>query len=417
MRPPPPRPSTTKSRNAAVADIRRPRGSGITMTTVLLPLLFALASCSGTATAGTPESTPPPSPVHDSAPTHAPSAPGAAIDAVLAPQVRPEFQAQVLVLGTIHLANYRDRLQAEHLESLLARLEAFAPTHIAVEALTPDELAILAEREAHDPAAVELLDMFGRGTVTAGAAMQRELGVDRVAAERLARSILDRGGPPRTDDERLEAVAHLLAAYDFHSAALQWTYLSPEARAAGGSIPADLRARLDRQLSSANEIATIAGVLARRLGHQRLHSMDSQYDGVRMLSLPRDELTELMGHPARSQLSDVERRRMTDAVRDAAFEAGDLLPFYLHINGPEHQEDDATQWNWLFQGLFPDRSDRLRYANWEVRNLRQATHVVDIAAAPGAERVLVIVGASHKAAVERVLATQLTVRLVQLAEL
>jgi pheromone shutdown protein TraB len=51
-----------------------------------------------------------------------------------------------------------------------------------------------------------------------------------------------------------------------------------------------------------------------------------------------------------------------------------------------------------------------------VRNLRQATHIVDLAATGRPERVLVVVGAAHKASIERVLATQLTVRLVQLEE-
>jgi hypothetical protein len=341
-----------------------------------------------------------------------PPTPGGAIDRVLGVQLHPGFQAQVMVLGTSHLDAYRDRLRPDHLAPLLARLERFAPTHIAVEALPPDELALLAEREAHDPAASALLDMFGRGVVTAGQAMQEALGVARVEAERRADSILDGGAAGLTEAARLEAAAHLIAAYDFNSATLQWSYLSPAARQAEGPIPAGLRGALDRRLESANEVVTVALALARRLGHQRLYPVDSQYDGVRILAMPRDRLTALLGDPDRGRLVDREREARSDAVRDAAFEAGDLVPLYVHLNSEDHQVGDASQWNWLFQGRYPEGEDRFRYALWEVRNLRQATRIVDLAASPGAERVLVVVGASHKAPVERVLATQLTVRLV-----
>jgi hypothetical protein len=355
------------------------------------------------------------------APAGAPSevtgpAPGAAIDAVLGPQVQPGFQAEVMVLGTSHLDNYRERLRPDHLAALLARLERFAPTHIAIEALPPDELALLAEREAHDPAAAALLDMFGRGVVTAGRRMQESLGVQRVEAERRAAAILDGDAAGLTEAARLEVAAHLIAAFDYNSAALQWSYLPSSARGSDGAIPAELRAALDRRLESANEVVTIALALARRLGHQRLYPVDSQYDGVRILAMPRDRLTALLGDPERGRLADGERGARSDAVRDAAFEAGDLLPLYVHLNSEAHQVADASQWNWLFQGRYPRGEDRFRYALWEVRNLRQATRIVDLAAAPAAERVLVLVGSSHKAPVERVLATQLTVRLVQLTD-
>jgi hypothetical protein len=185
---------------------------------------------------------------------------GQAIDRVLAPQVTPPFQTQVLVLGTSHLSEYREVLRPEHLQRLLALLVDWAPTHVAVESLAADEIALLAELEAHDSAAAQVLDMFGRGTLTAGRTMQRVLGVDRVAAGRNARA---------------------MAAHDV--------------------------------------------------------------------------------------LSDDERVVLT--------------------------------------GL------------WELRNMRQAMHIIDIAATGGAERLLVIVGSAHKPYLDRVLATQLSVRLVQLEEL
>ncbi|HSJ09042.1 MAG TPA: DUF5694 domain-containing protein [Longimicrobiales bacterium] len=342
---------------------------------------------------------------------------GRSIEQVLAPQVVPAFQSEVMVLGSIHLAGERDRLTEAHLAPLLSRLEAFAPTRIAIEALTSDELALLAMREAHDPAAAELLGMFGGSTVAAGRSAQQHLGIDYVTAELRARSLLDDVDRALTDDERLSATAWLVAAYDFNSAALQWSYLPAAVRADASSLPADVHDMLQRRLQGSNEIVTVAMALARRLGLQRLYPMDSQYEGVRTLALPRAALTALLSDPARGALLDREWQQRADSIRSAGFADGDLLPLYRFTNSDEYQRGDLTQWRWLFRNTDPAGLDRFRYAMWELRNVRQAANVVDIAASSKAERVLVLVGASHKAHLDRILATQLGVRLVQFAEI
>jgi hypothetical protein len=340
-----------------------------------------------------------------------------AINQVLAPQVTPAFQTQVLVLGTSHLSAYADRLEPRHLDALLDRLERFAPTRIAVESLTADEIALLEELEPHDPAAARILDMFARGTLTAGQTAQQALGLDRADAARRAHAILAHNHDALTDTQRLDLVGWLVAAYEINSAALQWSYLTPESRQLEHPLPTDLRTLLDRRLQSANEVVTLATPLARRLGIQWLHSIDSQYDGVRTLSAPTEALQTLFGDPARGDLMDRTAVARADSIRDAAFAAGDLLPLYQYINSPDHQRADLTQWNWLFQNRHPDGLDRFRYAMWEIRNLRQATHIVDVAASGHPDRLLVIVGSSHKAYLDRLLATQLSVKLIQFEDL
>ncbi len=358
-----------------------------------------------------PESLPPDTPLEPGPPA------GDAIDDVLAPRVTTGFQSQVLVLGTLHLAGEGGRLEPGHLASLLDLLERFEPTRIAVERLTADEVALLAELEAEDPAAAQVLDMFGRSTLDAGRTMRRVLDVGRVAADRRARAILEDQGPMMTDATRLELVGWLLAANELPSAVLQWSYLSPGTRDGDRTLPADIRALLDGRLESANEVVTVASALARRLGLQRLYSIDSQYDGVRTLSAPREAREALFSDPIREELFDRAGAARVDSVREEAFAAGDLLPFYRFMNGPEYLRWDLTQWNWLFQGRNPQGLDRFRYAMWEVRNLRQATHIVDVAASGRPERVLVVVGASHKAHLDRLLGAHLSVRTVQLADL
>lgn len=380
---------------------------GSTRPLAMLALVASAAACGRTAT---------PLTVLSAAP-QASESPGTAIEHVLAPRVTPAFQSEVLVLGTAHLSNEKERLTAAHLAPLLTRLATFDPTRIAIEALHPDELALLAEREKDDPAAAQLLDMFGRSIVTAGRAMQEVLGLDRVSAERQAHALLGQHGAAVADDDRLRAVAYLIAAFDLNSAMLQWSYLSPRAREAAATLPPDIHAMLQRRLESSNEIITLALPLARTLGLQMLHCIDSQYDGVRTLSAPRAALEDLFSDPARGGMLDEQRQARADSVKNAAFAAGDLLPLYLHMNSAEHQLGDVSQWNWLFQQRNSEGLDRFRYAMWELRNLRQTTHIIDVAASGVPERVLVVVGASHKPYLDRLLATQLSVRLVQLDQL
>lgn len=337
---------------------------------------------------------------------------GDVIDSVLAPRVTSALQSEVAVLGTPHLSGHRDRVRPEQLERLLGLLQAFAPTRIAVESLTADEIAMLAEREAHDPAAAEIVRMFARGTLELGRLMQRTLAIDRVAAARRAQAILEKSNWAPDDDARLELVAHWLAAFEFNSAALQWSYLPQDVRSRATNLPADARARMDRFLASSNENVLLALVLARRLGLQTIIPIDSQYDGVRTLSAPAEALEELFSDPRRAQMRDAAHAARADGMRDAAFEAGDLLPLYRYMNSREHMAGDATQWHWLFAGGNSAGVDRLRYAMWELRNLRQATNILDAAASVRPERLLVVVGAAHKAPVERLLATQLSVKLL-----
>lgn len=335
-----------------------------------------------------------------------------AIDRVLVPLATPAMRSQVLVLGTPHLAGESDRLTPGHLQPLLERLAAFAPTRIAVESLSADEIATLAAHAPHAPAAAEILQMFAGSRHELGRRMQEQLGLDHAAAAQRAEALLATLADDAAPARRLELVALWLAAYEFDSAALQWSLLAEDERVGNTVVPDEVAARLDRWLASSNEIATLALPLARRLGLQRIHPIDSQYDGVRTLSMPRDALEALFSDPARGTSMDPAHAAQSKRIADEAFAAGDLVPLYRHHNSGGYMDGDATQWRWLFARGQDSGLDRFRYAMWELRNLRQAMYIVETAASTRSERVLVLVGSAHKAPLERILATQLSVELM-----
>ena len=339
--------------------------------------------------------------------------PGASVETALAAHVAPDFRNDIMVFGTVHLSAFRDWLQPEHLQDTLAALARFAPTRIAVERIPPDEIALLIERAAHDPAARRVLDQFAGPIVAHGRSLQQALGVDRVAATVAAEAVLTRASGTLSDASRVDLVAQLLAAFEFDSAALQWSYLSADARAGAEALPGDVREALDRRLQGTDEVARVAMPLARQFGLQRLFPVDSQYELVRTFGLPADALSDASNEAwGDAWKASAQWARLDNAQRLARTD-GDLLALNRYLNSSAGQIDDAAQWvGWLTQSR-ADGLERFRYAMWELRNQRMSVNVLDATVSTQPERLLFMVGHSHKSYVERALAPHLEIRLVQ----
>ncbi len=339
--------------------------------------------------------------------------PGASVETVLGTHVTPDFRSDVMVFGTLHLSAFRDWLQPAHLQDTLAALERFAPTRIAVERIPPDEIALLIERAAHDPSAQRVLDQFAGPIVVHGRALQHALGLERVAASRAADGLLADASAAMSDAARLMLVAQLLAAFEFDSAALQWSYLSTGAQADAAMLPVEVREALDRRLLATDEIARVAMPLARALGLQRLYPVDSQYELVRTFGLPAEALGNASETAWGEAWTSSAARQAIDDAQHRARETGDLLGLIGYLNSAEGQRHDAAQWTgWMTQAR-TDGVDRFRYAMWELRNQRMSSYVLDATVSTRPERLLFMVGNSHKSFVERALAPQLGIRLVQ----
>lgn len=338
--------------------------------------------------------------------------PGHAIEAVLGQQVTPRAQNEVMVFGTWHLADFRAWMEPRHLGSTLAMLNRFAPTRIAIEKLPPDEIALLAEREEHEPTAAQVIDMFARHVLTDGRAMQSALGIDRIAAARHADALLAEAARELDGAKRVELIAHLLAAYEYDTAVLQWSYLSSEQRARAEVLPADIREALDKRLQSADEVVTLAMPLAHSQGLQRLYPVDSHYEAARTLTFPSDVQDEVFGDSAETWKKSEPWQRI-QAARARARETGDLMALNRYVNSYEGQVDDTAAWVRWLEMEHASGLPRFRYSMWELRDQRMAANLLNAAASTQPERLLFIVGFSHKAFIDRGLATRISVRLVQ----
>ena len=309
-------------------------------------------------------------------------------------------RTRIFVLGTQHLSALGERYDPSILSSLLDTLEAWRPDLVAVEALPPVEIRRLVAMSADDPegAAAQILEAFAGAAAEHAPTARAALGLDAGQALRAADSAL--ASSPQGDDTRTRRALLALAAYDVPSALLQWASIPENERsAARHAVPSPIASFLDSRIASANEISSVAVELARRLGHQRIASIDDHVDDEVGIATGLNErlMAELEGNPAFDSLvASPYFQEAADRLPTAAA-SGDLLPLYQSVNSPAEQRDDVrAQWHLFYRTELPSRLDVQRAALWEARNLHIAGRVRAASTTVSGGKVLVVIGAAHK---------------------
>lgn len=339
-------------------------------------------------------------------PTSAPT-----IRSILGPFAAETSPTEVLVLATPHLAELPGGVRPEALQPLLRLLSRFRPTAICVEHLPGRDIRAM---DALGGTYRQVAEMFASADLRLGRRMGRLTRRSPEASFARAEPLLS-GGAPLDAPRRRRLVADLAAALELPSALLQWSYLPEESRRPGPDLPKDVTELLRKRLRSTNEIESLAIPLARGAGLQRLFSVDSQWDGARILREPEPMLEEAFGHPlheaARALGPQEEQRRLTEE----GMRSGNLLPLYLFINGPDFAARDVlAQWSPWLRTRLSSGVDRLRYGNWEARNARIVAHVADASVSTQPGRVLLVIGAAHRPFVEEQLRTLVGLRVLSL---
>lgn len=321
--------------------------------------------------------------------------------AILRPQIPAAERTQVMVLGTLHLAQEKVASSAP-LSRLLARLATWKPDFIAVEVLPGDRIHELELRSQATMMHQEVLEGFTGSQRKTGELARAQVGMDAVQA---AKELLDstKSQPPA------RRVLLQLASYDLMNALLGWSRLETEGRK---GIPEALGELLDRILARPDETNLLALALARTLDLPLVASVDAFEDALSIETVipawirSRNAVSKADTTPTRFR----ERERR---LRDEALQGGDLLPYYRHLNSEAYAQGDVDeQWGAYLRSHFADRSDRGRLGLWEERNLKIAANIRALAARNPGKRILVIYGAAHKPFLDAylALASDLTVQ-------
>lgn len=296
-------------------------------------------------------------------------------------------RSEVLVLGTVHLANAPKGFKAESLAPLIDKLAAFKPKIIAVEQISGEGCDLAARHPAIY--APDDFKTYCRDTADAKAAT----GLDVPAAIAEAQRTLKSWPAAPTPSQRRHLAAVFLAANDITSALVQWLQLPAGERRAGDGLDETLAKTLDRHSADDSETALIAAPLAARLGLQRVFPIDDHTgDNVDVADAAGyGQAIQKAWDGASAAMQPINRER------DALWQKGDMLALYRHINRPDVlRTTNASDFGAALGDPSPQHYGQIYVAGWETRNLRMAANIrATFRETPGT-RVLTIVGSTHK---------------------
>jgi len=329
-------------------------------------------------------------------------------------------KTQILVLATAHLTElFDDSFDPAWLNSLLDRLEQFNPAGIAVEEIPPH---ILQYMEFDESRYGFFTQMWPQTRIEMGREMQSILGISRSEAEQHADSLINYyDNKNMSHDQRIALIRYLIAAYDRVNAGLHWSYLPESYRetAEHNELPDTVINYLRRFAQSPNEITSIGLALAQRLNHSIITPVDDHMDSDIIVDIFEDLTKTIREHEAYhsfvhlyEQYKMKEAEMISDAVHDE-----DLFPLFEKWNSPEYLDLNMEQFKLYFRTDLQNRWDRRRMAQREVRDLNIASNVRRLSAYHPGERILVIIGASHKPFLDTYLSNMVDIEIVHLHEL
>lgn len=317
---------------------------------------------------------------------------------------------RILVLGTPHLSGAPEGFDPAVLEPLLARLAAFRPDAIAIEALPGRSIAQMWQYRETYP---DVARQYGGRAMVLAALARNGVGLDMPDAEAaVRRTVADWPASP-TPAQRRRLAALFAASGDPASALVQWWRLDAADRIADDAVTSLLAEQFATYDSPArrNENYLIAARLALRLGLERVYPMDDQSDDAGPGFAENFELFakevwfgELIADPRFAPLREASQNLTSPE---------EALTTYRMLNGSRAGHTDADgQWLNLINRPSPHDVGRVRVAAWETRNLRMAANIREVAGWTPGGRILVITGASHKPWLDAYLAMMTDVQIV-----
>lgn len=298
--------------------------------------------------------------------------------------------ADLLVLGTPHLADLQPAAAHGQEQRVVEVLAGFRPTQVCVEALPGARIEEYVRRPQRYG---ELLAMFALDAVRLAPEQQARRSLDAAAARRRAAELAGQATLDRADE--VELVGVQLAAFDPWSALLNWSRLDEAGRkAARTAVGPAASARLEQLARKGNEIVRIAIPLATRLGHRQLCAVDPFEDEIDVAALA-GELEPMLADPA---IAD-DLQRMDAWVQEGWPSESDdgLLRLVQRYNSREYTgRDRSTQWDIFANGPGDHPAGERRLMLWHARNAAIQHELLRAMAGPQGDRTLLVIGAAHR---------------------
>lgn len=310
---------------------------------------------------------------------------------------------EVLVLGSSHLSQLPKTFRQSSLTLVNDRLAAWKPQAIAIEALSGPQCDFM---RAYQARYKDSIDSYCWDPAPARAATGLDVAAATDAYEKLLASWPDAPSPA----QRRRLAALFLAGGEPASAFVQWLRLPAAEQRVGDGLDAALVAQLQKSETRVSESLMIAARLAARLGHERVYPMDDHTADrpIKDRQAIIEAFNTIWDNPANK------KRAQADKVLNEGLGSPEgVLALYRAENAPGQgvlvfESDFGAAMN----ESSPQRLGRKYLGYWETRNLRMAANIRDVMTERPGERMLVIVGASHKGYLEAYLHQMHDLRIV-----
>lgn len=298
--------------------------------------------------------------------------------------------ADVMVLGTPHLADLQPAALPVQEQRVIEALANFRPTQVCIEAVPGERI----DEFVRDPGRYgELLAMFAMDAVRLAPEQQARRALDARTARQRASDMATKNAP--TPAEQALLVSLQLAAFDPWSALLNWSRLDDAGRkAARSTLGSQASERLEQLALSRNEVVRIAIPLAQRFGHRQLCAVDPFADELDVTALA-DELQPMLADAAigeNIQRFEAWTREGWPGESDDA-----LLQSLRRFNGAEFaHRDRAAQWDIFSKGVGNHPAGERRLMLWHARNAAIQHELLRTMAGTSGDRTLLLIGAAHR---------------------
>jgi len=310
--------------------------------------------------------------------------------------VPKDFRNEVLVLGTPHLSG-KKKLTPKHLNRLVSKLSSWQPTQICVETRSPSEIYQMTQIAPFNIGVRKTLKMFDQYKVDISKQENKRFKYSFFKAQALLQKEL------KSLNKNYEKVIQLsLISYDYFNALLYWTRLNDKEKREL-KITKKSKDHLNKSLLSKGEINSLAIRLANKNRLSKLCAIDSQISTYGVLEASEKEIDRLFASPKRAQFREKAAFKEYIKIQETSLESGDLLPLYAHLNSSEVNYEDEKQWEWLYEDSTETGLNRVRFSAWDSRNVRIANNIIGVSQSRKKERILVIIGSSHKSIIDRFL--------------
>jgi hypothetical protein len=298
--------------------------------------------------------------------------------------------ADVMVLGTPHLADLQPAALPAQEQRVVETLARFRPTQVCVEAIPGERI----DEYVRNPGRYgELLAMFAMDAVRLAPEQQSRRSLDAGAARLRAVQLAAADAP--TPAEQALLVSLQLAAFDPWSALLNWSRLDEAGKkAARSTLGSQASDRLEQVAQSRNEMARIAIPLARQLGQRQLCAVDPFADELDVAALA-DELQPMLADPAIGE--NIQRFEAWTREGWPSENDGALLRLLGRYNGAEYaNRDRAAQWDIFLKGAGDHPAGERRLMLWHARNAAIQHELLRAMAGSNGDRTLLLIGAAHR---------------------